>query len=81
MRKETVNLLYLLRLNNCDSPGKGWTVKNIVGYIPFKYTKTLKDLNELVSGGYVAKGYKSVRADTFYITDLGTAFVMKNAPG
>lgn len=72
MTRLDFNIIALLHSKDAINEAVGLTVNEIIEIIPIVKAITIyKRLQDLVKTGYVLKGFKASRADTFYISDKG----------
>jgi|LakMenE01Jun11ns_1017448.scaffolds.fasta_scaffold9769482_1 hypothetical protein len=71
MHKSNIEILNILYTNQCTSELKSYSIQKILSQTKYKYSKVHNDLSSLQSANLISKGYKSERADTYYITELG----------
>lgn len=67
--------LRLLRYMEAKKKADGLTLREIMEKTDFKRSRLYKNIMPLVEEKFIAKGVKSSRADSFYITDKGLKFV------
>jgi hypothetical protein len=76
MHKSDIKILQALFKNECTNELKSFTIKQLQSYLSeFCYSKIHSTLNSLSLGGFVARGFKNSRADTFYITNNGISIL------
>lgn len=75
MNISNIQILNVLYGDNCATKLQAYTIGKLRTKLGCGYTKTAKDLNVLLALGYVNKGYKRGRADTYYITESGIKFL------
>ncbi len=73
-------ILSVLWTNSADNRMAAMTIKEIMQTedLEVKDNTLFKKLREFELQGYVDKGMKDGRADTFYITDAGQEFLEQN---
>lgn len=73
-------ILSVLWTNGADNRMAAMTIKEIMQTeeLEVKDNTLFKKLREFELQGYVDKGMKDGRADTFYITDAGQEFLEQN---
>lgn len=75
MNISNIQILNILYGENCTTKLQAYTIGKLRTKTGYGYTKTAKDLNVLLAVGYVNRGYKRGRADTYYITESGIEFL------
>lgn len=72
MTKSAIRILMELAKNDCKSPLKSYTVEQLTTSTEeYSYSKVYADLTALYMSGYVLKGLKNSRAETYYISEQG----------
>lgn len=71
INKSDVEILHILTTNQCTTELRSFTISRILEHSKYKYSKVHNDTTKLVSAGYVQKGLKSSKSDTYFITQSG----------
>lgn len=71
MHISDIKVLKVLIDKGCTSQLKANTINQLLHDLQCSYSKAHNTLNSLLLAGYIGKGIKNCRADTYYITEKG----------
>lgn len=76
-----LNVLNCLRQNNCISPMKSFTIKEIAENTNLSNSRVRYTVKPLLAGGFIGEGYSTGNASTHWITPKGINELAKTEEG